>query len=133
MPAALLCSGALLLPIGPAVAVPITTAFVFAESYSGAGTPIVLVDDNASRRRIIVALLEMPADIASACDSRRRIYARQSQHSGAESGANKDAFSDIDGTSTVWLQIRLPTRQRSSRSESASQVIAKSNGTKAAL
>ena len=58
------------LPANPTVAAPITTTLMFADSHMGAPVPILRVNDNMGPRRVVVSVMDVPADISAASNCR---------------------------------------------------------------
>src|SRR5690349_12618903 len=68
------------LEIRPGVTLPITAAFMLAEGDARTRPPIILVDDNAGRRWVGVALVSMPTNVPVADNRGRSGYRRRSQN-----------------------------------------------------
>lgn len=64
------------LPRCPAIALPVTAAFVFAEGYSRTGAPVVFMDHDPGTGRIIEPFMGVPAHIALTDDRSRCWTAR---------------------------------------------------------
>src|SRR5438477_12990627 len=64
----------LIFPILPAVVAPIAAPWMFAEGDAGTGPPVIVVNDHTRTRRIIVPLVNVPANIAVADDGCRRCH-----------------------------------------------------------
>ena len=56
------------LPVRPAIAVPVASALMLPKRNARASLPIIRMNDDAGRWRVVVGLLGVPADISSADD-----------------------------------------------------------------
>src|SRR5262252_5081083 len=80
----------LILPILPAVIAPIAAPWMFAEGDAGTGPPVIVVNDHTRTRRIIVPLVNVPANIAATDNGCRRSHHRRGQNSRSCRRTEKD-------------------------------------------